>query len=203
MRTEKIAQHRRVIISPGEFYASKVPVTISTLLGSCVSACLFDPVNRVIGMNHFMLSNRRYSKNKSISETEAGRYGIHAMELLINQMLKLGGEKRYLQAKAFGGSTFFDSSNSSECILNVGEVNSKFIREFLAYEEIPLLAENLGGKEGRVIHFSYADFAVYMRKIRSVDRKRRIAIRDKDCWLHAIAEQEKHLVEMKNVELWD
>jgi chemotaxis protein CheD len=202
MRTEKLEHHRRVILDPGEFYASNVPVTISTLLGSCVSACLFDPVNRVIGMNHFMLSHHRYAKKLSLPTTEAGRYGINAMELLINAMLKLGAEKRLFQAKVFGGSTIVGDDSDADNFFCVGAVNSKFIREFLACEEIPLIAENLGGKEGRVIHFSYGDFAVYMRKIISADRSRRIAIRDRECWLHAITEQEKQDKEMSNVELW-
>jgi chemotaxis protein CheD len=202
MRTEKIEQHSRIILGPGEFYASNVPVTISTLLGSCVSACLYEPVHKVIGMNHFMLSHHRYAQKLSMTETEAGRYGVNAMELLINAMLKLGAEKRLFKAKVFGGSTIIGNDSESDNFICVGAVNSKFIREFLAYEDIPLVAENLGGKEGRVIHFSYSDFAVYMRKIKSADRSRRIAMRDRNCWLHAISEQEKQDKEMSNVELW-
>lgn len=202
MRTENMAHHRRVIIDPGEFYVSDKPVTISTLLGSCVSACLFDPVHNVMGMNHFMLSNPRYARNIGISESEAGRYGINAMELLINGMLKIGAEKRYLRAKAFGGSTIVENSSEVGNFLCVGDVNCKFIRDFLACEGIPLLAENLGGREGRVIHFSYGDYAVYVRKIRSADRSRRIAMHDRECWLHAISEQEKQGSGLSNVELW-
>jgi chemotaxis protein CheD len=203
MRTEKIDHHSRVILSPGEYYASKNPVTISTLLGSCVSACLYDPIHKVIGMNHFMLSNPRYAKDISISESEAGRYGINAMELLINSMLKLGAAKRFFKAKVFGGSTIIENSSGVGNFFCVGAVNSAFIRDFLNFEGIPLVAENLGGKEGRVIHFSYGDYAVYMRKIKSADRSRRIAMRDRDCWLHAIAEQEKQSDDMQNIELWD
>ena len=202
MRTETIDHHRRVILDPGEYYASNTPVTISTLLGSCVSACLFDPVNKVMGMNHFMLSHQRYAKDIPMTQTEAGRYGIHSMELLINEMLKLGAEKRLLKAKAFGGSTINNRSVDTSNFLCIGSVNSKFIREFLAYEEIPLLAENLGGKIGRVIHFSYGDFIVYMRKIKNIDKSRRIATRDRECWQHAINEQNMRDAMMNNVELW-
>ena len=203
MRTETIDHHRRVILDPGEYYASNTPVTISTLLGSCVSACLFDPVNKVMGMNHFMLSHQRYAKNIPMTQTEAGRYGIHSMELLINEMLKLGAEKHLLKAKAFGGSSLIGNGRDTSNFLCVGAVNSRFIREFLAFEGIPLLAENLGGDEGRVIHFLYSDFSVYMRWIKSAERSRRLAIRDRDCWLHAIEEQEKQDGTMGSVELWD
>ena len=128
MRTEKIDHHRRVILDPGEYFASNTPVTISTLLGSCVSACLFDPVNKVMGMNHFMLSHQRYAKNISMTQTEAGRYGIHSMELLMNEMLKLGAEKLLVKAKVFGGSTINNPSVNTSNFLCVGSVNSKFIR---------------------------------------------------------------------------
>lgn len=203
MRTETIGDHVRVILDPGDYYASSTPVTISTLLGSCVSACLYDPVNKVIGMNHFMLSHQRYSRDIPMAQTEAGRYGVHAMELLINKMLKLGAEKRLFKAKAFGGSTIMGSDSDTSIFNCVGEVNSRFIREFLAFEEIPLLAENLGGKAGRVIHFSYGDFAVYMRLIKSVNKSKCLSMRDRDCWLHAIAEQQKQISGIHNIELWD
>lgn len=201
MRTETISSHLRVIIDPGEYYASNVPVTISTLLGSCVSACLFDPINKVMGMNHFMLSYKRYSLDTPMTQTEAGRYGVNAMELLINEMLKMGAEKRYLKAKAFGGSTIIDRDSETTNFKCVGEVNSRFIREFLEFERIPLMAVHLGGKEGRVIHFSYGDFAVYMRRMKNADKTKCLAARDRNCWLHAI-EQQKHAEIMNNVELW-
>jgi len=202
LRTESINKHLRVIIDPGEYYASNVPVTISTLLGSCVSACLFDPVNKVMGMNHFMLSQQRFGSGLPLNRTEAGRYGINAMELLINEMLNLGAKKQFIKAKAFGGSTLIGNGKSDTNILNVGAVNSKFIREFLTHEAIPLVAENLGGKEGRMIHFSFGDFVVYMRKIKSADKSKRIAIRDRKCWEHVIIEQQKHEDMIKNIELW-
>jgi chemotaxis protein CheD len=203
MRIETIKHHRRVIMEPGEYYASREPVTISTLLGSCVSACIFDPMNKVIGMNHFMLSNHRYPKHLPMIEADAGRYGIHSMELLINEMLKLGAQKRFFKAKAFGGSTILKQSiGAIGNFFCVGEVNSKFIKEFLDKEEIPLVAEDLGGNEGRVIHFSSGDHAVYVRKIKSAHRSRQLAMRDRDCWLHAIGEQEKVKSLADNVELW-
>ena len=202
MRTEMLDHHLRVILDPGEYYTSRFPVTISTLLGSCVSACLFDPVHEVIGMNHFMLSHHRYAKNLPATESEAGRYGVHSMELLINDMLKCGAEKRLIKAKAFGGSTIIGADAEHDNFACVGSVNSRFIREFLTYEEIPLVAESLGGKEGRVIHFSSGNYTVYMRKIKSNAKTRRIVARDRDCWLHAIVEQEKRRHQRDALELW-
>ena len=77
---------KKIVIHPGEYFATNERVIISTLLGSCVSACLFDPVNRVLGMNHFLLSGEIFKKNGGGFATVSGRYGVNAMELLINRM---------------------------------------------------------------------------------------------------------------------
>ena len=85
-----------ITVKPGEYYVSKEDVVISTLLGSCVSACLYDPVKRIVGMNHFLLSNKRYARRMPYYETEAGRYGVHSMEMLINEMMKMGARREHL-----------------------------------------------------------------------------------------------------------
>jgi len=82
-------------------------------------------------MNHFLLSNRRYAKNLPVCLSEAGRYGIHAMELLINEMLQKGAKRGNLRAKAFGGGTMHGVSTTQDNFFCVGEVNVRFIREFL------------------------------------------------------------------------
>jgi len=189
MKTETIGRFKHVTLEPGELFASREPVTISTLLGSCVAACLYDPVNKVIGMNHFLLSSLRYSRDLPNFQTEAGRYGIHAMELLINEMMRMGAERRRVCAKVFGGATILGRSGNVGNFFRVGEVNCRFIREFLAEERIPITAQDLGGDKGRVIHFSNGDFAVYLRKVERSSSER-LAQRDRGCWLKAIEVQE-------------
>jgi len=157
---------KHVTIHPGEHYVSRDNVIVSTLLGSCVSACLYDPINKVIGMNHFLLSNKRYSRDMQVCLTEAGRYGVHAMELVINDMLKLGAKRSNLRAKAFGGSSLLGVRCTSDAFPCVGEVNCRFICEFLSNDGIPLIASNLGGDRGRVIRFSSIDYTVRMRMIK-------------------------------------
>jgi chemotaxis protein CheD len=155
---------KRVVIHPGDHYVAKEPLIISTLLGSCVAACLFDPGSGVAGMNHFLLANRRYARNIPMNVTDAGRYGVHAMELLINDMMRLGADRRRLKAKAFGGGAVLkDVSNDN--FLCVGDVNVRFIREFLQTEGIQLVAEDLGGTQGRVIRFRTDTYAVYRKYI--------------------------------------
>lgn len=177
-----------VVISPGEFHVTNRSVVIRTLLGSCVAACLYDPGAGVVGMNHFLLSNHRYARDLPSCVTEAGRYGIHAMELVINGMLKLGARRHGLKAKAFGGGSILPHSVADNFFC-VGDVNVKFIREFLAAEKIPLVASDLGGVEGRVIYFSTVDHSVHVRKIRR-DRSVRVAERDRAFWQQRVATQE-------------
>lgn len=165
MRVHRHGDKKRIVIDPGEYYVSNEHVVISTLLGSCVAACLYDPVNRVIGMNHFLLANRRYAKNIPVIASEAGRYGIHAMELLINSMLKMGVKRENLRAKAFGGGNVIGSKNSGDNFFAVGDVNARFIQEFLRNERIPLISSDLGGNTGRVIHFVSEDYSIFMKKI--------------------------------------
>ncbi len=198
MRIESLGRLKRVSLSPAEYFASGESVTISTLLGSCVAACLFDPVRRIVGMNHFLLGNRRYARDIPVSSTEAGRYGVHAMELLINEMMRLGANRKTLRAKAFGGATIMSNKAEAGNFVCVGEVNARFIREFLSNEGIPLLAEDLGGEKGRVIHFSNGDYTVLVRKIERL-RSERLARRDREVWRRAIERQE---AAMPSVDLW-
>lgn len=198
MRIEKKGRYQHITLEPGEFHASARPVTITTLLGSCIAACLYDPVNKVVGMNHFLLSNRRYSRDLPNFASEAGRYGIHAMELLINSMLRHGAERKRLRAKVFGGATILKHSGRLGNFFCVGEVNRRFILDFLAEERIPLVAHELGGDKGRVIHFSNGDFAVYLRKVEKSGSVK-LALRDRHCWLRNIEAQE---LSLPSEELW-
>ena len=135
-----------------------------------------------------------FSRDMPTCISEAGRYGINAMELLINDMVKLGARRLYLKAKAFGGATVLKASEDKDNFSCVGEVNCRFILEFLKNEKIPLIASDLGGEQGRVIHFSFGDFSVYTRKIKKTVTGK-LAKRDKDFWKKAIKRQEKEVPE--------
>jgi chemotaxis protein CheD len=174
------------------------PVVIRTLLGSCISACLYDPVRRVVGMNHFLLGNRRYARDLRVTLSEAGRYGIHAMELVINGMLALGARRENLRAKAFGGGAVLESGDRADNFFCVGDVNRRFVLEFLKNEDIPLVASDLGGDSGRVIYFSSEDYSVHVRRIGGRAR-RQLARRDHRFWQEKIRAQEQLAAEP---ELW-
>jgi chemotaxis protein CheD len=115
--------------------------TLTTILGSCVATCLYDPTVRVGGMNHFLLPDGGKGKG------DLRRYGLHAMELLINALLKAGAQKHRLQAKLFGGAAMHDG------LRDIGRSNAEFARRFLATEGIPCIAENLGGTQGRRLRY--------------------------------------------------
>jgi len=165
MKVQPFKGTQRIIIEPGEYYVSRQPEVISTLLGSCVAACLFDPVNRVFGMNHFLLAYSRHTDNLAIIQSEEGRYGIYAMELLINDLMKHGAKRQNLQAKCFGGGNVLRLREDKENRETVGDVNVKFIKAFLNNENIPIVGSCLGGNRGRTVHFVGTDFSVFVKRM--------------------------------------
>lgn len=198
MRIQPWQNNKRITLNPGEHCVTNENVVITTLLGSCVSACLYDPYNKIVGMNHFLLSSRRYARNMPLSTTDAGRYGIHSMELLINEMWKRGATRDNLRAKAFGGASLLQPADaSSGSFFAVGEVNVRFILEFLQNENIPLVAYALGGAVGRVIHFNSADFSVHVRKIRV--KSANIVKKEEQYWKKTIQKQEESKTQ---IDLW-
>jgi len=181
---------KHVKLKPGEYYVSKEKIVLSTLLGSCVSACLYDPIEHVVGMNHFLLSNKRYAKDMPLCATEAGRYGVHSMELLINDMLKIGAKRENLRAKTFGGGAIIQQYNGQDNFFCVGEVNARFVKEFLKNDKIPLVSSDLGGSTGRVILFSSTDFSVLVRKIQKT-KNQELVQEEKNFWKKTITTQER------------
>lgn len=163
MNIQSYKNTQRIILEPGEFYVSTTQEVISTLLGSCVSACLYDPVTHVMGMNHFLLAEQQ--SEQSVIESDAGKYGIYAMSLLINAMLQLGAKKDNLRAKCFGGANVL-LTNDVSVTKSIGSRNVEFIEHFLNIENIPLVSRSLGGIHGMNIHFVGKDYSVYMKKIK-------------------------------------
>jgi chemotaxis protein CheD len=178
----------RIEVQPGNRYATATGVDIKTLLGSCVAACLYDSAARVAGLNHFLLAAPRYSKDMPFTATDAGRYGIHAMELLINDMVKLGAIRSRLRAKIFGGASVLGFANESR-FLCVSEVNQRFIRDYLATEGIPIMSEDLGGSLGRVIHFHSDSYRVFRRFIQK-SQTETIEKDEQVYWKSAVESQE-------------
>lgn len=125
-------QYDAVKVLPGEYFVSSEDLIIMTVLGSCISACIWDGKVRAGGMNHFMLPDGE-------SADGFGRYGSYAMELLINEMLKKGARRESMQAKVFGGAQVMAGFTS----MNVGERNTKFVLDYLATERIPVVSQDV------------------------------------------------------------
>ena len=141
-------EHRRINIAkigPGELYVSDQHELISTLLGSCVAVCMRDRVNRIGGMNHFKLPQPGSDKNTF--ELNAN-YGSYAMELLINQILKKGGEKRYLECKVYGGGNVLQNVSS-----NIGAQNIDFVMRYLEGEKIPVRRQITGSDRPQQVYY--------------------------------------------------
>lgn len=125
-------QLNAVKVLPGEYFVGNENVVITTVLGSCISACLWDRRSHLGGINHFMLPD-------SDSADASGRYGSYAMELLINEMLKKGARRETMQAKIFGGAQVIKGFTT----MNVGERNTAFVVDYLRAERIPILSEDV------------------------------------------------------------
>ena len=120
---------------------------LSTLLGSCVAVCLFDPLMKIGGINHFMLPEMGRNKNSDVDSLLSGSY---AMEALLNALLIKGAKKLRLQAQAFGGGTIIDTDGGS---LSIGMRNANFAKEWLVREGIPLRSSDFLGPWSRKIVF--------------------------------------------------
>lgn len=122
-----------VKILPGEYFVYNEDLLIMTTLGSCIAVCLWDRQAKIGGMNHFMLPD------SGGNGQDSGRYGSYAMELLINELLKLGASRLTLEAKVFGGGAVISGMNS----INVGERNTAFVMEYLKTERIPIVSKDV------------------------------------------------------------
>lgn len=150
-----------VKLLPGQYFVTSSNKMLVTVLGSCIAACLYDPVLNIGGMNHFMLPA---SNNGADVQEKAARYGVHAMEVLINDLIKLGASKKRLKAKIFGGGKVVPSFVQQD----IGQINSDFIEKYLAAEEITILAKDLRADYARKIYFFPRDGGVLMKKIRTL-----------------------------------
>lgn len=137
-----------VKILPGEYYVTTGDKLIVTVLGSCVAVCLRDKLTRCGGMNHFLLPND--GSNESGLLTESARYGVYAMEILINHLLKLGASRSRLEAKVFGGGNVLRGLTMN----NVGQRNAEFVLDYLHNEGIAIVAQDLLRVSAQGLFFS-------------------------------------------------
>jgi len=147
-----------VTIHIGQIHVATEPTVIKTVVGSCIAVCLFDPVLRLGGMNHFLLP----TPSNGDRSADLARFGIHAMELLIGALQKVGGDRHRLQAKVFGGGHVLAVSSPMN---SVPAQNIRFIQQFMASERIPVRGWDLGGYLPRRVHFYTDSGSAYVKRL--------------------------------------
>ena len=149
-------------ILPGEYFATDGNMLLVTVLGSCVAACIHDSRAGVGGMNHFMLPRSEQDPTSPISMS--ARYGTFAMEILINQLLKMGARRENMEAKVFGGGNVLRGFTMN----NIGESNANFVLEYLHNEKIRVTAEDMLGVHPRKLYYFPKAGKVLVKKIREL-----------------------------------
>ena len=152
-------------ILPGQFYVSNQGEMIATVLGSCISACIRDKTTGVGGMNHFMLPSGSNGPSASWQNSKVSaslRYGEWAMEFLINEILKHGGNKKNFEVKIFGGGKILQN------MTDIGERNINFVLEFLAQEDLAISSSDLGDNCPRKVLYFSDTGKVKMKRLRSI-----------------------------------
>lgn len=140
---------------PSALYAAKEPTTVSTILGSCVAVCLYDKINSIGGINHFMLP---LWNGQGLASP---KYGNIAIEKLLERMLLLGCQKKNLVAKVFGGGEVIETSSQ----FHIGARNIEVAMAMLAENDIPVVAKSVGGKLGRKLEYDTDTGSVRQRYI--------------------------------------
>ncbi|MDR3520202.1 MAG: chemotaxis protein CheD [Acidocella sp.] len=141
-----LLEERSLNIVQGEYQVNNDPRTkLTTILGSCVAACLWDSLAGLGGMNHFLLPG--VDSRHPQPGGAAMRHGVHAMELLVNGLLQQGADRRRLQAKLFGGARMIKG------LTDIGDLNAAFAERFLRAEGIAIVGGSLRGNQGRRIQF--------------------------------------------------
>lgn len=164
---------RAVKLLPGEFHVTDSEMVQVTVLGSCVAACIRDRVKNIGGMNHFMLPDGGQSGSSGLGA--AACYGVYAMELLINELIKMGASRNNLEAKVFGGGNVMQSLVRT----NVGQRNADFILDFLATDGIEVVASDLVDIYPRKVYHFPRSGRVRVRKLMNLGNQT-VAEREQD-----------------------
>ena len=157
--------HEVACILPGEFFVSREPMVVYTVLGSCISACIRDPIVGVGGMNHFMLPAPKEHQSGDAWGGESTRYGSFAMEQLINEILKRGGLRHRLEVKLFGAGKIYEGN------IDVGARNTEWVLQYLKTEGYALAKSDLGDVSPRKVYYFTDSGRVLMKKIERVKNR--------------------------------
>jgi len=130
---------------PAAMYANKTPTLVSTILGSCIAVCFWDPVLKIGGINHFMLP---FWNGQGLASP---KYGNIAIDRLMEKMISMGSSQKTLRAKVFGGGEVIETNIKQ---FHIGDRNIQVAFEMLEELKIPVISQSVGGKLGRKIQFN-------------------------------------------------
>ncbi len=150
-------------ILPGQYYVTCQKEAISTVLGSCISACIRDRKTGIGGMNHFMLPEDNDASSMDMDNSSinvATRYGSYAMERMINDILKFGGHRENLEIKITGGGRII------KCMTDVGKKNINFVKKYLATEGFEIVSENVGDTCPRKVQYFPENGRLRVKKLK-------------------------------------
>jgi chemotaxis protein CheD len=162
-----------ITLHVGDVQAAPAPTVIKTVLGSCVAVCLWDPQLRLGGMNHFLLP--RAPDSRTIAD-DAARFGVHAMDRLIGEMLKHGSAPRRWIVKVFGGASVLALGARGRAI---PQANVAFVEAFLAREGYTITARSVGGTVPRRVHFHTDTGRVLVRRLLDPRARTAVATRER------------------------
>ena len=153
---------------PGEYFVTRKPMTLVTVLGSCVSVCLYNQTNKLAAMNHFV-----FPEGDGSDGTSKGRYGNTAMSIITRSLLAVDAERSHYTAKLFGGATPLKTDHGAAT--NIGNRNVEAAEEFLRAEGIPVVEKVTGSNKGYRIYFNTDDGNVKVEEIESAaDRENKL-----------------------------
>jgi len=154
-----------VKVVAGDFYVSEQDEVICTVLGSCVSTCIRDPIAGIGGINHFLLPDANCDILSS-----SNRYGVFAMEQLMNAIIKYGGSRDNFEIKVVGGANMMSGPN------DVGQRNIDFVKQFFEIEGLPVAAEDLGGNQARRVQYIVKTGQLMVNKLKHNNNESTMAL---------------------------
>ena len=149
-------------VMPGTLYVTCKGECITTILGSCISVCLHDPIVKVSGLNHFMLPGKQ---DDCTTNFDSNSYGVHAMTELIVKMETMGAQIYRCEAKIFGGGCMFPNDQ------DIGVRNIEFASNYLDKMNISLSNMDVGLNYSRRIRFHTDTGKVMVKRLRSLHNK--------------------------------
>jgi chemotaxis protein CheD len=182
-----------VKLLPGEYYVTSENMVLTTVLGSCVSACVRDSTSGIGGMNHFMLPDEADLASGDASATM--RYGANAMEVLLSELIKAGARRERLEAKVFGGGAVL--ANMTQ--LNIGQRNAEFVLRYLQVEKVRISAQDLRGNLPRRINFFPLTGRVAVRKLCRGDDAFQVQLQEQELASAMLKERPRNKVDLFGV----